>query len=853
MTLTKIKNARDERRKTHRPAPLLPIAVGLILGITLDDALALSPLATSLTAITGLLFAAAALRHRRETFTLVVVIVLSTTTGIVRHAVRMRYLPANHIARFLDHEPCILSVTGRIITAPRIIERRRDVAIAYPTAPKTRFLLDVASVAGAHDEIDACGRLHVTIKEPMPLAQLGDEVRITGRLYPPMPPDNPGMYDWALMKRREGVHAALSTDHAAAVVTLNQPDPGYVMTWLNRARDRARQFLLSEAVVESDPAAGVLTAMILGQRSQVDQALNEAFVRTGAAHYLAASGLHVGWLALIGWWICRLCGRSNRQCAVIVALLIIAYVLLAEPRPSIMRAGAIGVLACFGIFRAGRANTPNWLAAAAILLLMIDPTDVFRPAFQFSFVAVLSIVYLRPLIDAALTRRIRAFQKLDALDAAVDSAVPIPLTPKLPRRRELVFNEFLRAVRLTLTASIAVWIANVPLASYHFNRFAPFGWFYNLLLWLPAFVVTAMGFIKVLLALVFPSSAVVTGPMMKLAVTVFLSLVQTLADLPGGLLSGNSPSLAWVLVVYAVIMLRIGRPEWFDRPFRNITIYAVLVLWWLIPARWAQQDAGALNVWMLAIGDGSGTIIELPDGRALIFDFGTRSPLDASVIATAFLEHRAIPQIDTAFVTHANFDHYGAIEPIHRDVPIQKLVIADQFKSFVKERSSAARFLDNMRKADVEIETFDGPREWQDPSGVYFEVLAPPRLSDRRAPSANDSSLALRMTYQGKSVLLTGDQAEWGLGHLLALDDLHADILALPHHGSVVHNTGRFIDAVDPEIAIRSTGQRQVMTTNGIDRLVGNHRTYLSTADQGCIRIRIKNHKVEATPFIQSE
>lgn len=855
MTTDTIENAlTDAPRTASRPAPLVPIAVGLLCGIAIDNAVARSPGVYIAAACAGLVIAGVMLRKRhRMAFVIVCALVIAAATGAVRHAVKMRYLPAEHIARYLGDEPRIYCVTGRIITKPRIVERPPGAALAYPTPPKTRFILDVHMIAGDAEPIRACGKLHVTIKEPMPRARLGDEVRVTGRLYRPMRPANPGMYDWSLLQRREGIHAAMSTDHAAAVVTLAHRNRGLFTTVVGAARDRARQYLLSDSAVESDPAAGVLTAMVLGQRSQVDKTLNEAFIRTGAAHFLAASGLHVGWLALIGWWLARLLGRPNRQCAVIVAILIIAYVLLAEPRPSILRAGAIGVLACFGIYRSGRANTLNWLAAAAILLLMFDPTDLFRPAFQFSFVAILSIVYLRPVVNAALTRRIRAFRRLDELDAAVDSAVPIPLTPQLPGKRELVQNTVLRAIRLALTASIAVWLANVPLACYHFNRFAPFGWFYNLLLWIPAFAVTALGFLKVILATVFPSSTLVTGPALKVAMTAFLSLVQTLASIPAGLLSGRSPSLTWVFVVYAVIALRIWQPDRFKSRLRALAVYALLIAWWLIPARWVRQDAGALDVWVLAVGDGTGTVIELPDGRAMLFDFGTRSPFDASLTANAFLDERDIHTIDAAFVTHANFDHYGAMQNIHRHASIKRLVMGDQFELFVDEKSSARRFLKAMRDAGVEVETLAAPRRWRDPSGVRFEVLAPQPRDAGRAPTANDSSLALRLTYQGKSILLTGDPAEWGIGHLLALDGIHADVLLLPHHGSVVNNTRAFIDAVDPQIAIRSTGQRHALTTNGIEHVVGEGRTFFSTAEAGCVRIRIKNHRLTATPFIKPE
>ena len=101
------------------------------------------------------------------------------------------------------------------------------------------------------------------------------------------------------------------------------------------------------------------------------------------------------------------------------------------------------------------------------------------------------------------------------------------------------------------------------------------------------------------------------------------------------------------------------------------------------------------------------------------------------------------------------------------------------------------------------------------------------------------------IAYEGKVVLLCGDVADWGIAGLLDHGSLGADAMALPHHGSVVHNTAAFIDEVNPRITIRSTGQRQAMTTNGIEGLVGN-RQFFNTADEGCVRIRIRDGELSA-------
>jgi len=167
-------------------------------------------------------------------------------------------------------------------------------------------------------------------------------------------------------------------------------------------------------------------------------------------------------------------------------------------------------------------------------------------------------------------------------------------------------------------------------------------------------------------------------------------------------------------------------------------------------------------------------------------------------------------------------------------------VINGQFPNFSGESSASSRFLSSMRERGIPVEVTSGPQTFDGGAGVSIDSLWPPPAAERMAPDDNDSSTVLRIAYQGRVVLLCGDAAEWGIAGLLDRGSLGADAMALPHHGSVVHNTAAFIDKVNPRITVRSTGQRQAMTTNGIAGLVGNRRL-LNTAEEGCVRLRIRD------------
>lgn len=845
----------DDTLVPRPPAPMLAAAMALISGIIVDHIAATPwPVAAAI----ALASAAFALRGGRAH---IAALMLSLAAlGAMRHALATRWTPGDHIVHHAAREPAIVGITGRIISPPQVVEPDETRSRAYDTPPRTRFLLACEAIDGQGGPIAASGRVSIHVGEPVLGLRVGDRVRIAGWLRRPRPPANPGGFDWAQHLRRDRIFVSLSTQHADAVTRLDAPRATASSSgtrargWragLEGLRDRLRGYLLDSALDEDDAAAGVVSAMVLAQRGDVQRAINEAFVRTGNAHFLAASGMQIAWLGLLGWLVLRALGMGYRAVAVVVAGVIASYVVVAEPEPSILRAGIMGLLACGALYRRSLANTTNWLACAAFMVLLIDPADLFRPAFQLSFLAVLGLMHLSPRI-ADLLGRIPPVERIERAPFARAAHTPYQAAGSavvLPGRLTMAASWCVRGLRIATGAALGAWLATLPACCYHFDQCTPLGWLGTLLLTIPVFAVTAVGYAKVVLGAVVPSIAAVTGPVLGAASEALVSAVRLMEHIPGMVIPGRTPSLAWTLSSYAWLGVVAWRRDRLPRR-AGVALAAALVLWWAIPPRWVVHERDTLLVWMLAVGHGTATLIELPDGRAMLYDCGTRSPFDAGQVMLDLLRVRGIASIDTAFVSHTDFDHYGGIATIARQYPIGRVVVNDHFKRFVEPGSAAAGFLAAMRAAGVEIEVTRGRQSFEAGPGVTMQALWPPPADAQTTPVANDASTVLRIEYAGRAVLLTGDIAEWSMSRLL--DDpraLRCDVLALPHHGSVVHNTKAFIDAAGAAWNIRSSGEPGAFTINGIEKLAGAGGEYLNTADAGCVVIRLSRGRttVECT------
>lgn len=863
--------------KPHPPAPLLPLAIGLILGIAADN---LYPL-TSWVSVAVVVFGALAalmgwnsqrvallatrgkrgLAPSRRPLALPRVIfrdvpvpfchvlgllVAAAGVGSLRHAMADRWLAGNHVLMFTDEEPMLVELQGRVVGIPYLVAPAADVPRAYSIGPKTHFVIEASQLAGVDGPIAVSGRAAVSIKGAAAGLAAGDIVQMTGWLYRPRRPQNPGQYDWALHQRRNGLLVGLSCDHAESVIKLGRSG-GALQRLLDGARARARGYLLDGAFDENDAGAGVLEAMVLAQRSAVPEAMNQAFIRTGNAHFLAASGMNVAWLAVTGWVAMTLLGLHYRKRAVVAALLIASYVLLAEPQPSILRAGIMGLLWCLSVYHRGRSNVLNWLACSAIILLLINPNDCFRPGFQYSFMAVLALVHLYPRVSAvaAAAMRKRPFRWNDRLLAAGEGGVPSCGDVETASGMAALARRAVHWLAQLLLLSLSAWFVTAPLCCYTFNQFTPWGAVNTCILWFVAAAVTCWGYLTLLAGILLPASGAVFGPVLKVGTNLMLGLVEVLAQVPGTILDGRSPSAWWVIAVYAAMGSWVYRPAILRWKHAFKIVAALLLVWWLVPPRWSRLDQDKLLVWVLAAGDGNAILVEMPNGKTAICDFGTRSPFDIGRAGVAFLKHRGIRTVDAVFVSHPDFDHYGGIEALSREIQVDRVLINDRFEPQAAEQSAARQFLEAMRKAGTPIEVVGEGTRFDWTGGAVVEVIWPPADAGVLQLDCNDSSMVLRISYQGRSILLPGDITDLPARRLMVRGGIRCDAMVLPHHGGVFGATRDLIAGVDPRIVVRSTGQRRGMTTSGVESLTAG-RQYLSTADDGCVLLEIEEGELSA-------
>jgi len=856
------RTGRGPRPAVMTVAPLFPPAVGYIAGVLVEAAADPPFVGYCLLLAAGTV--AAALRVVRAWSVLLVVFVAGIAAGGAMYHATSCPSPVS-IERFATGRGTIVRVRGVVASAPAVT--RADpgpLSIAAFRARRTRFLLDVASVRGRRQNIPVDGAVRVTVREPVLDLVRGERVEVQARLHALRPPANPGAFDWAGFMRRRGVVATMVCGHRESIVRLSPPGAARV-DLVNGLRAKLRSWLIDDLVVAGDEEANLLAAMVLGHRTALDRQINEAFIRAGCAHFLAVSGVHVVIVILIASVGCRALLLRRRQRLLVLMIVVAGYACCAEPRPSILRASIIAeiyFLAC--LIHRERARL-NWISATVLVLGVVDPGMVFDVGYQLSTSAVLGISFLTPALRRAVLRVHSLVARSPDRDAELRRRLIASGRPPWRRRMHAALASLRHYLTEGLIVSAAAWLATWPIVATHFWQVHPFGPVATIIMMPLLTLLMAAGFAKLLLSAVAPFAAGWLVAVLNMLDTVGVRAADAFGSVPGATMTCSPPPWFVLLAYYACIV------AWCAAASRVIEPVTALTDRLIVPPRgmkdrraavgatvaaalafgvWCMPRAapGRLTVTVLAVGAGSATVLELPDGKVVLYDAGTLGSVDVGRhVVLPFLRHRGIRRIDRIYVSHANLDHYNGLPTIASAIPCGVLYVNSRFSEEAGAASLSQRLLKRVASAGCAVRVLDGDsRQWTF-GGAAFEWLWPP--ADRSIPmKGNDASTVLRVSYAGRSVLLPGDIEDVGQQALLATAGVSADVLVLPHHGGVRSSSAAFFDAVGPSIMVRSSNEPMAETYNGLASLVGAARL-LNTADIGAVTIVLNDGGVRAAAF----
>lgn len=802
--------------------PLVTVAAALAAGIVLDR---VQPAPASVWWIAS----AAALtiwrwvNHRvNERASAVVLLAAVALAGAAWHHVRWNLYSPSDVSRGFPEEASPVAIEIVALEAPRRVAAPPFNPMRAVTPPeRSRLTAHVLSVRDRDHWRPAAGVTTLSVDGHLLGVHAGDRLRVFGQMARPRPPANPGQFDFARHLRGDRQLTLLSTDGPAAVTIVEHGSRLSVRRLLDDLRMSGAHSVDRYVRHERSPLAA---ALLLGLRERLDIDRHDAFMATGTIHVLSISGLHVGLVAAGIFLLLRL-GLVDRRPALLLAVVATSlYTLLTDADAPAVRALVLVLAACAALALGRRTSGFNLLGAAAIVTLVLNPADLFRSGAQLSFLAVAALFWAGPRV--AMRR-----DALDPLDRLIRDAASWPVRAARVARDTLI--------RTTLL-SLAVWLVTLPLVAARFHVAAPAGLPLNLLLWIPVGLTLLSGFGVIVCGWVIPPAAIACGWVCDVNLQVMERFIDSGARFPGGHFWVTGPADWWLIGLYTAIGAAVIWPRW--RPPRR-WLLAALAGWCAVGltiSTWAAGNfayrANELRCTFLSVGHGLSVLLELPDGRTLLYDAGhLGAPEGAARVVAGALWERGITRLDAVMVSHADIDHYNAVPDLLERFGVGTVFVSPMM--FEEPSTAVAALKAACEHRNVPITTVMAGDRLRVGGECHLEILHPTREGVLGSDNAN--SLVLAVEYGGRRILLTGDLETPGLNAVLAEEPLDCDVLLAPHHGSVRSNPPGMVAWCRPEWVVISGGTGGDREGTVERAYAADGATVLHTAERGAVTVTI--------------
>lgn len=684
---------------------------------------------------------------------------------------------------------------------------------------------------------------------------LGSYVTLEGRFMPISPSTNPGEFDAAAYYRTVGVSGRLTR------ARLLKRGEGY---WRFRESLYNLRLRLERRLYQALPEsqAGVLCALLLGDKGGLEDRVEELYRRSGILHILSISSLHI---TILGMSLYRLLRRLRVPvwaAALTGSVFLLFYGMLTGFSVSACRAIGMYLIRMLGEVLGRTYDMLTALGVMAAVMVLRNPWYLHHSGFLLSFSSVLGVGVLSPALSAALGQN-----KKHTLSN---------------KRTEKLWGKIIDGLIGSITASLSVVLATLPVQLWCYYEVPVYSVFLNLLV-LPFMKPLMLAGIAVLL---FPGFRL-PGAFVNLILAWYERLCELCGRLPFSTWNPGCPKV-WQIAVYFCVLaavllicerekLMLRRPgESRDvcgkrrrvicREMKAAMVGALLFCGVLMLGRGAP---GENRVTVLDVGQGDCILVQAVSGETYLFDCGSTSRTDVGeYVLLPFLKYSGIRALDAVFVSHPDRDHVSGILDLlemgeESGVGVKQLVLPDLSGPARTELTELTDAAEAGRNTPIPVRYISAGDTFSCP-GARFTCLHP--ASGWGAADSNTGSECFYVEFldgkKGKdfvvgSLLLTGDvegEGETALLEELARRDIGpVEVLKVAHHGSRGTTSRELLEQIGPALAVISCGRN-----NGyghphpelMERLEGTGSVILRTDESGAVTVRFRKDAVLAEGFL---
>lgn len=548
--------------------------------------------------------------------------------------------------------------------------------------------------------------------------------------------------------------------------------------------------------------AGLMTAMLLGDRNDLDDETYKLYQNAGIVHIISVSGLHISILAGLVLFLLRPLGRYPSS--LLTALFLIFYTILAGASPSVVRASLMMFLYILSGLISRKYDLLSSTSIICCVLLMYNPYYIFDLGFLYSFTSVFSIGFSSEII-----------------------------------KKYKIENKLLNI----LIVSTAVSLATKPITAHYFYYINCTDFILNIIVIALSDAILILGIISAIVGTV----ALNAGIFLSGSVYVLLKIIEYISEifvaLPFSHIQTGSISLLTICIWFGILILI----------YKAFMHKAYLI--WTAPLLLSALVILNINKYsgfeaeFLYVGQGDCAVIK-DENKCYIMDAGSSEYKSYGQVLLDDLKYENINKIDGIYISHMDYDHMGGVLEIADKIPIDNIYIS----KYSIHNENYDLLLTAAHNNNINIIYTDESYNEYITKNTFVEFI----YSDKNADNLNNNSVVYKVSHNNKSILFTGDIDNTTADEIAKSCNVKADILKVPHHGSKDSFSYDFVKAVAPSAALNSAGHNNIYGHPSSETIEGYNNLnipFFTTDYNGMIKIRICDdtikYKLINTKFIE--
>lgn len=673
--------------------------------------------------------------------------------------------------------------------------------------------------------------------------RIGDVVLVQAHTRPMAASSNEGNFDQKRYYHAQRIDMICCRDSLKLVSTrrLSPQD------LLFRLKERLKQTFLDHL---EESKAGVLSTMVLGDRTVLDPDIKEMYQSAGISHILAISGLHISLIGAALLKLLRRCGLGTVPAGVASGGVIVLYTCMTDASPSAVRACAMFLYLLVSLALRRSYDLLTALSLAAMGELLANPFLTDDSGFVFSFCAVLSVAVCGRVLAGGKAESGGLISLLAGTPAAGEGEEPQRETARGEGWRKRLMDRgkerLRRFLTRTLPVSIALQLVTVPIVMWNYYEIPVYALIINF------FVLPFVG--VVLFSGILGSFFGVLGLLWAAHGTFFISAVilsayewicTAAAKLPGASLVTGKPA-SWMMVVYYAVLAMVL----FLITARGNRRFAVIPVLLLGLMAFCPKRAG-FELSMLDVGQGDGIYLALR-GQNVFIDGGSSDVKQVGKYRIEpFLKAKGCRSVDYWFVSHTDEDHISGLKEIlNDDYKVDNIVLSRH----IYRDESVEELCALAKEKGTEVLSMTAGEELHCSDGSFC-CLFPDR--EGIASDRNGQSMVLLFSSPSFSALFTGDISQSEEDYLMRQPLFREAVSGLTfykaaHHGSGGSNGASYLQALSPQMAGISCGLRNRYGHPAKEAVAHMEETgakVLETRFLGQIKVTIRGGRVYVSGF----